>query len=299
MQPLVTRYAFVVRLERVVMVRTAVETHARNGLAGDIERHRGVGAVLLDIARVAALHGGPEGFANRVWEGREVDSNGVEFTLNSPHLDENYPGNLCVKVTYHWLDGNILTIDFEAVTDKKTAVNLTNHAYFNLDGENAGTVLNHKLQLHCSRFLPTDDTLIPSGEMAAVEGTPMDFLQPKELGKDIKQNFPALVYGKGYDNCWVVDDYTPGKVREVAILSAEHSGRVLKVYTNQPAAQVYTGNWLAGCPENPEGRSYNDYDGVAIECQGMPDAPHHSNFPNQILNVDEKYERRIEFHFGV
>ena len=123
----------------------------------------------------------------------------------------------------------------------------------------------------------------------------MDFTTPKTLGRDIKADFPALVYGKGYDNCWVVDDYIPGQVRHVATLKAAKSGHELKVSTSQPAAQVYTGNWLAGCPANPEGRSYNDYDGVAIECQDMPDAPNHPNFPSTLLRPGEEYHRVIAF----
>ena len=153
------------------------------------------------------------------------------------------------------------------------------------------------LQLNCSRYLPTDDTLIPSGEMAPVEGTPMDFTQPKVVGKDIKQDFPALNYGKGYDNCWVIDGYEDGDLHLAAVLCDELSGRLVEVSTDQPAVQVYSGNWLGGCPLSKSGKQYHDYDGVAIECQGMPDAPNHDNFPSQLLRPDEEYRRTIIFDF--
>ncbi len=245
-----------------------------------------------------ALHGGPKGFCNLIWN-CEVEGTTVVFTLHSPDGDENYPGNLDATVKYDWTEDNELKIAMSAVCDAKTVINLTNHAYFNLAGENAGSVLDHTLQLACSRFLPTDDTLIPSGEMASVTGTPMDFTAPKALGLDIKQDFPALIYGKGYDNCWVVDGYEPGVLKKVAVLTHEASGRVLEVSTTQPAAQVYTGNWLGGSPVSKSGRSYNDYDGVAIECQGMPDAPNHDNFPSQLLEPGQTYSQTIVYAFKV
>ncbi len=198
---------------------------------------------------------------------------------------------------YSWNDNNELTIELKAESDKKTIVNLTNHAYFNLDGENSGSVLDHELQLMASRYLPTDDTLIPTGEIAEVKGTPMDFTAPKKLGRDIKADFPALVYGKGYDNCWVVDNWHKHNLSKIAVLESAKSGRVLEVETTQPAVQVYTGNWLAGCPESKSGRGYEDYDGVAIECQGMPDAPNHRNFPSQLLGVGEVYDQTIVYRF--
>ena len=164
-------------------------------------------------------------------------------------------------------------------------------------GENSGSIFNQKLWLGCSHYLPTDDTLIPTGEIAPVEGTPMDFTEEKPLGRDIKQDFAALNYGKGYDNCWVVDNWVKGELKHVATLTDELSGRVLEVSTTQPAAQVYTGNWLAGCPVSKSGREYNDYDGVAIECQGMPDAPNKPNFPSQLLKPGEEYNEVIIFKF--
>ena len=243
------------------------------------------------------LHGGPENFSNKIWD-CEMDGDTVVFSLESPDGDEHYPGNLTARIAYTWSDDNILKIELGAVTDSPTVVNLTNHTYFNLAGEDKeGTALNQVLQLHCSRYLPTDDSLIPSGEMAPVAGTPMDFTEPKVVGRDIKQDFAALNYGKGYDNCWVIDGYDDGDVHLAAVLTDEQSGRQVEISTDQPAVQVYTGNWLEGCPVSKSGKQYHDYDGVAIECQGMPDAPNHDNFPSQLLRPDEEYRRVIFFDF--
>lgn len=245
-----------------------------------------------------ALHGGPEGFQNQIWEAREDGTDSVVFTYLAAAGEESYPGNLTATARYTWTDDCTLRLELSATTDAPTVVNLTNHCYWNLDGHNAGSVLDHSMWLACSRYLPTDDTLIPTGEMAPVTGTPMDFTEPKVIGRDIKSDFPALVYGKGYDNCWVVDGYTAGCVRHVATLRSDRSGRQLDVFTSQPAAQVYTGNWLAGSPANKCGRSYEDYDGVAIECQDMPDSPNHAWFPSTQLYPGQKYDRVIEFRFS-
>ena len=243
-----------------------------------------------------ALHGGPEGFQNQIWESA-IEDGKVVFTRTSPDGEENYPGELKVKAIYSWNDDNELKLQLIATTDKTTVVNLTNHAYFNLAGENSGNIFDHELWLACSHYLPTDDTLIPTGEIAPVAGTPMDFTTARLIGRDIKEDFAALNFGKGYDNCWVVDDWKKGELKHVATLSEAKSGRALEVYTTQPAAQVYTGNWLAGSPISKSGRSYNDYDAVAIECQGMPDAPNKPNFPCQELKPGEEYNETIIFKF--
>lgn len=245
-----------------------------------------------------ALHGGPEGFQNQIWH-CDVEKDKVIFSRRSEDGEENYPGNLDAKVEYMWNEANELRIEMSATTDKTTVVNLTNHTYFNLAGENSGSVLDEKLWLGCSKYLPTDESLIPTGEMASVEGTPMDFTTPKALGQDIKKQFPALIYGKGYDNCWVVNDWKKDVLNHVATLTDEKSGRALDVTTTQPAVQVYTGNWLAGCPESKSNRKYEDYDGVAIECQGMPDAPNKANFPSQLLKPGELYQQTIIFKFYI
>lgn len=243
-----------------------------------------------------ALHGGPTGFQNRIWTLVEATDNTVCLAYRSADGEEGYPGNLYVKATYSWSDDFVLTLAFEAETDAPTVINLTNHAYFNLAGHDAGSVLKHTLQLSASRYLPTDETLVPLGELAPVDGTPMDFTKPKALGADIEENFPALHYGKGYDNCFAIDD-ADSSVRLAARLTDPESGRVLEVLTDQPGVQIYTGNWLDGSPTGKGGAVYHDYDGVAIECQSFPDSPNKPQFPSTRLNPGEKFQRTIIFKF--
>lgn len=242
------------------------------------------------------LHGGPEGFQNQVWDSC-VEGNDVVFSYKSVDGEMGYPGNVEVKARYSWSDENALTLVLTATTDAATLVNLTNHAYFNLDGEGAGSVLDHEMKLNASRWLPTDSTLIPSGELAPVAGTPMDFTEAKILARDIKADFDALRFGKGYDNCWAIDGWD-GTLRSAATLCSKASGRTLEVLTTQPGVQVYTGNWLAGCPVAKCGRSYNDYDGVAIECQHYPDSPNKADFPTTVLRPGETMSETIVFAFG-
>lgn len=244
------------------------------------------------------LHGGPDGFQNKIWESREVDG-AVEFMYFSEDGEAGYPGNLKVVAHYEWSEDNELKLTFTAETDKTTVVNLTNHAYFNLDGEGSGTIEDHILRLNASEFLPTDENLIPLGESAPVAGTPMDFVNPKALGKDLRADYPAIKYGKGYDNCFLIDGYVPGQLQEAAELYSEKTGRVLNIFTTQPAVQVYTGNWLGGCPAGKNGHTYNDYYGVAIECQHYPDSPNQPEYPTTVLRPGEVYSEAIIFAFSV
>ena len=244
-----------------------------------------------------ALHGGPEGFMNQIWDARTVGENKVVMVYCSEDGEEGYPGNLVATAEYTWSEDNKLTLRLSATTDAPTVINLTNHAYFNLDGENSGSVLDHELKLNASRWLPTDETQIPTGELAPVAGTPMDFTEFKTIGRDINADFEALKIGKGYDHCWVVDDYNKGNLKEVAELRAPRSGRRLIVESTQPGMQIYTGNWLAGCPESISGGEYKDYDGVAIECQAFPDGPNKPDFPSVTLRPGEEYDEIITFKF--
>ncbi len=244
------------------------------------------------------LHGGPDGFQNKVWESREADG-GVEFLYYSEDGEMGYPGDLKAVARYDWTEENELRLTLTAESDAPTVVNLTNHAYFNLNGEGNGDILGHVLRLNASEYLPTSDSLIPVGESEPVAGTPMDFVNAKPLGAEIKADFPALNYGKGYDNCWVIDGYEPGQIQEAAELYSPESGRVLNVYTTQPGVQIYTGNWLSGCPAGKNGHVYEDYTGVAIECQNFPDAPNKPDYPTAVLRPGEVYEQAIIFAFGV
>lgn len=242
------------------------------------------------------LHGGPDGFQNKVWDSRK-NHGAVEFMYYSEDGEMGYPGNVKVIAKYEWTEDNQLRLTFTARTDKKTVVNLTNHAYFNLNG--GGSVLRHYLTLNSSEYLPTDATLIPVGDSEPVAKTPMDFLNPKTLGRDIKKDFPALNYGKGYDACWLIDGYVPGQLQQAAELYSKRSGRVLNVLTTQPGIQVYTGNWLEGCPKGKRGRIYHDYSAVALECQHFPDSPNHPDYPSTELVPGKVFKQVIIFSFSV
>ncbi len=244
------------------------------------------------------LHGGPDGFQNKVWESRQLGDNAVEFMYFSEDGEAGYPGNLKVTARYEWGDDHALKLTFTAVTDAPTVLNLTNHAYFNLSGFKEN-VLGHELCLAASEYLPTDDTLIPLGDSEPVAGTPMDFVNPKPIGRDIKADFPALNYGKGYDNCFVLDDYNPGQLERAALLFCPSTGRELTVFTTQPGVQIYTGNWLDGCPAGKNGITYHDYDAVAIECQHFPDSPNQPDYPSTVLRPGEVFNEAIVFEFSV
>lgn len=244
------------------------------------------------------LHGGSNSYANREWTISQQSENSVTFNLYSPDNDQDYPGDLNISARYTWSDDQTLSLEIKATTQSATILNLTNHTYWNLRGEDSGTILDHLLKLNASSWLPTDQTLIPTGEIDPVEGTPMDFRKEKRIGEDIEKDFPALRYGKGYDNCWVIDR-EDDSLACAAVLSDPVSGRCLEVWTTQKGVQVYTGNWLSGSPISKSGRSYNDYEGVAIECQNFPDAPNKENFPNAILRKGEVYRELIEFRISV
>ena len=244
------------------------------------------------------LHGGPDAqsFANRIWDAEPFEG-GVKFTLHSADGDAGYPGAMDIEAVYRFRSDNVLTLDIKAVSDKATVVNLTNHVYFNLRGERrygGDGIRSHTLKLYASHYLPTDATQIPTGEIAPVAGTPMDFTAPKAIGRDLNADFEALKIGKGYDHCWCIDDYD-ATLRPAAELSA--SGRKVTVYTDQPGIQVYTGNWLKGSPVAPTGYNYCDYDGVALECQAFPDAPNKPQFPSATLKPGSEYRNRIMWKF--
>ena len=241
------------------------------------------------------LHGGPEGFQNQVWDSCRKNG-GVEFRYRSEDMEAGYPGNLTVIARYEWSEDNELCLTFKAKTDRKTVINLTNHSYFNLNCR--GNVMGQFLQLNASAYLPTDSTLIPTGKAEDVEGTPMDFRTAKRLGKDIRKDFPALNSGKGYDACWCIDGYRKGVLLKAGELFSKVSGRSVAIYTTQPGIQVYTGNYLSGCPVGKRGRRYHDYDAVALECQHFPDSPNNPSFPTTVLAPGKTFKETIKFVFG-
>lgn len=245
------------------------------------------------------LHGGVNGLGNRLWQAR-VETDRVVFSYTSPDGEEGYPGELGLEVVYDWDDDCELEITYYARGSAATIVNLTNHAYFNLAG--GGGVLNHELKLYASHYLPLDATLIPTGEIAPVEGTPMDFTRAKPLGRDIDADSEQLRIAYGYDHCWAADGWMregelDTRLREVAQLTNPVSGRKLTVRSTQLGVQVYTGNFLQGCPPSKSGRRYENHDGVAIQCQGFPDAPNHPGFPSRRLDAGEVYNEKIVYSF--
>lgn len=247
---------------------------------------------------IHSLHGGPEGFQNQVWDSR-IDGEAVEFMYFSKDGEAGYPGNLKVVARYEWSEQNELRLTITAETDAPTVLNLTNHVYFNLNGEGNGDILDHVLQLNCSEYLPNSEAQIPIGESEPVAGTPMDFVNPKKIGRDIKADFGQLKIGKGYDNTWLIDGAQQGQLQSAAKLYSEQSGIALEVTTTQPAIQLYTGNWLSGSPIAKSGKPYEDYTGVALECQHLPDSPNKPDYPSTVLRPGETYEQAIIFAFSV
>lgn len=244
------------------------------------------------------LHGGAATLANKIWEAR-VEGNRVVFSISSPDGEGGYPGNMVAEAAYHWNDECELEIVYSAECDAPTVVNFTNHAYFNLAGENSGSVLGHELQLNASNFVPTRPDNIPTGEIWPVEGTPMDFRSAKTLGRDIDADYAQITDAAGYDRCWVIDGWKKNILGEAGWLADPTSGRRMTILTSQPGVQLYTGNWLLGSPAGQSGRPYANRDGVALECQGFPDAPNHHNFPDQSLRPGERYIQKIVYKFDV
>lgn len=246
-----------------------------------------------------AIHGGPTGFQNRIWDAEPLD-NGVRMTYHADDMEENFPGALNVSATFLWSDDNRLSLEFTAVSDAETVVNLTNHVYWNLNGADSGKILNHNLKVKAHNWLPIDSTHIPTGEIAVVEDTPMDFRNAKMIGRDINADFPPLNIGGGYGQCWVFDNWKRGKLQDnLVVLSDDSSGRMLAISSDQPGAQIYTANRVENTPLNCSGRPYGPQEGVAIEMQHFPDSPNHPNFPSTLLKPGEIYRSRIIWEFSV
>ena len=243
-----------------------------------------------------ALHGGTEGFDRRVWTGHQI-ANGVELTLVSPDGDMGFPGELTVHVRYV-LEGASLKIEYSATTTKPTVLNLTNHSYFNLGGESSGSILNEQIMIPASRYTPVDAKLIPTGQLAPVAGTPLDFLKPTVIGERIDADSEQLKIAGGYDHNFVLDAkghdlHLAAKVVDPA------SGRTLIVTTTQPGVQFYSGNFLDGTLTGAGGTKYEKHAGFCLETQHFPDSPNHPQFPSTRLNPGETMVSETVFTFGV
>ena len=240
-----------------------------------------------------------KGFDKRVWTATVVPG-GVKLSYTSPDGEEGYPGTLMTDVTYTIVNGSDLKIDYHATTDKATVVNLTNHTYFNLAGEGSGTIENQVLWLKAHKYTPVDPTLIPTGELAPVAGTPFDFTKPTAIGLRIRDAHEQIVIGQGYDHNFVID--RPAGDTSLMLISKVAdpvTGRVLKISTTEPGVQLYTGNFLDGKLVGPSGHTYRQGDAFALETQHYPDSPNQPDFPSTVLRPGQTFASTTVYSFGV
>jgi aldose 1-epimerase len=247
------------------------------------------------------LHGGIVGFNKKVWKAQEIPSNdasALELTYLSADGEEGFPGNLSVKVVFTLpVDRNELKIDYTATTDKDTVLNLSNHSYFNLAGEGSGDILDHVLTLHAKQFTPVDQTLIPTGELRDVAGTPLDFNSATAIGKRINEDYEQLVFGKGYDHNWVLASDSAKNLTIAAEAYDPKSGRTLEALTTEPGVQFYSGNFLDG-PTGKGGKAYPRRSAFCLETQHFPDSPNHPNFPATMLKPGAVFHSETVFRFS-
>jgi aldose 1-epimerase len=242
-----------------------------------------------------SLHGGIKGFDKLLWQGHEIP-HGVELTVVSKDGDQGYPGTLTARVRYT-LEGHALKIEYFATTDKDTVLNLTNHSYFNLAGEGQGTILNHLVMIPADRYTPVDSGLIPTGELAPVAGTPLDFHHPTAIGARINDDNEQMKLGGGYDHNYVLNGKM-GVLQQAARVVEPTTGRVLTVETTQPGVQFYSGNFLDGTLHGKHGHVYVKRSGFCLETQHFPDSPNHPKFPTSELKPGETYHETTIFTFS-
>lgn len=244
------------------------------------------------------LHGGVKGFDKVFWNIEVLpDSASLKLTYTSADGEEGYPGNLTTEVVYTLTDADELKIDYNASTDKKTIVNLTQHTYFNLTGDANQDILNHQLMMDAPQLVPVDKTLIPTGELTSVTNTPFDFNTLTPIGARINQDDEQLKFGKGYDHCWVLNKYDGKTLRKIAELYEPNSGRVVEVSTTEPGIQLYSGNFLDGTLIGKSGVVYKHRSGLCLETQHYPDSPNKPSFPSVVLNPGETYTTTTVYTF--
>lgn len=247
---------------------------------------------------VNSLHGGNKGFFMRVWNAEQLNDQNLLLTYDSKDGEEGYPGNLEVQVLYTLTSGNSLRIEYTAVTDKATVINMTNHTYFNLNGAGSGKITDEVMMINADHYTPIDSTMIPTGEIASVKGTPFDFTTPKKIGQDINDNNQQIKYSKGYDDNWVLNKDKDYQLSLAAKVYDPESGRELDVLTTEPGIQFYTGNFLDGVT-GKDGKKYNYRTAFTLETQHYPDSPNHSNFPSTVLEPNQIYHSITIYKFGI
>jgi aldose 1-epimerase len=236
-----------------------------------------------------SLHGGDTGFDKRVWDVTPSGPATLTLRYTSPAGEMGYPGTLAVTVTYTLTEAGDFRIDYHATTDAPTVVNLTSHIYFNLAGEGSGTIENHELAVAASRYTPVDSTLIPTGELARVGGTPFDFRRSQRIGAGLRKSHPQLIYGQGYDHNFALDKGKTATPRRAAVLRDPASGRVMEIATTEPGLQFYSGNFLDGTLTGTSGSTYRQGDALCLETQHFPDSPNQPSFPSTVLRPGQTY----------
>lgn len=244
------------------------------------------------------LHGGPKGFHAQVWDAKKLNDYTLELSRISKDGEEGYPGNLTVKVVYTLTDDNAIKMDYTATTDKATVVNLTNHAYFNLNGQGTGSINDHVLQINASKITPVDSTLIPTGELKDVAGTAFDFTKPAAIGERVEADDQQLKYGKGYDHNFVLTNSSK-ELKQAAKVTGPKTGITLEVLTTEPAIQFYGGNFLDGTLKDCKGgKAYGHREGFCLETQHYPDSPNKPNFPSTVLKPGDTYKTTTLYKFS-
>ena len=244
------------------------------------------------------LHGGPKGFFKVIWDIEQLDSQSVRLTYVSPDGEEGYPGEVKISVVYTITDDDALRIDYYGTTDRPTILNPTSHCYFNLSRSPKNTILDHELMLNADFFTPIDEFSIPTGEIRPVVGTPLDFREPKPIGRDINAEDEQIKFGKGYDHNWVING-KPGQVRLAATVYESKSGRLMECLTDQAGLQFYSGNFLDGSLIGKGGIRYNYRCALCLEAQAFPDSPNKPHFPSVVLRPGEEYRQTTIYRFSV
>ena len=247
---------------------------------------------------VNTLHGGKKGFQYRVWDAEKLNDSTLQLTYLSKDMEEGFPGNLNVKVTYSLTGDNGFKAEYEATTDKETIVNLTNHAFFNLNGEGSGTILNHTVQIYADKYTPIDSGFIPLGPIATVKGTPFDFTKPTTIGARIDENNIQLKNAKGYDDNFVLNGTKVYGLNHAATVTGDKSGIVMNIYTQEPGLQFYSGNFMFGKNTFSDGSKDDFRTAFAMETQHYPDSPNQPSYPSTVLKPGEVYKTYSVYDFS-